>query len=194
VVKKNSYYLEDLKPVISACIAGNRKAQAKLYHHFAPKMFGVCLRYAADAHEAEDNLQDGFIKVFTNLKSFRDEGSFEGWIRRIMINVSLEKFRKQNKLFAVEDVSIYDSVNLSDDVIAKISADDLMKLVQLLPPRYRLVFNLYVFEGLSHEEIAKEMSIAQGTSKSNLARAREILKKKVREYFGEMTAQNNYTA
>jgi len=157
-------------------------------------MFGVCLRYAADAHEAEDNLQDGFIKVFTNLKSFRDEGSFEGWIRRIMINVSLEKFRKQNKLFAVEDVSIYDSVNLSDDVIAKISADDLMKLVQLLPPRYRLVFNLYVFEGLSHEEIAKEMSIAQGTSKSNLARAREILKKKVREYFGEMTAQNNYTA
>ena len=157
-------------------------------------MFGVCLRYAADAHEAEDNLQDGFIKVFTNLKSFRDEGSFEGWIRRIMINVSLEKFRKQNKLFAVEDVSIYDSVNLSDDVIAKISADDLMKLVQLLPPRYRLVFNLYVFEGLSHEENAKEMSIAQGTSKSNLARAREILKKKVREYFGEMTAQNNYTA
>lgn len=157
-------------------------------------MFGVCLRYAADAHEAEDNLQDGFIKVFTNLKSFRDEGSFEGWIRRIMINVSLEKFRKQNKLFAVDDVSIYDSINLSDDVIAKISADDLMKLVQLLPPRYRLVFNLYVFEGLSHEEIAKEMSIAQGTSKSNLARAREILKKKVREYFSEMTAQNNYTA
>lgn len=152
------------------------------------------MRYASDAHEAEDNLQDGFIKVFTNLKSFRDEGSFEGWIRRIMINVSLEKFRKQNKLFPVEDVSVYDSINLSDDVVAKISAEDLMKLVQQLPPRYRLVFNLYVFEGLSHEEIAKEMSITQGTSKSNLARAREILKKKVSANFDKVAAKNNYTA
>ena len=186
--------MEDLKPVISACIAGSVKAQAQLYHHFAPKMFGVCLRYANDAHDAEDNLQEGFVKVFTNLTSFRNEGSFEGWIRRIMINVSLEKFRKKNKLFAVEDVSVYDSVNYSDDVIAKISADDLLKLVQQLPPRYRLVFNLYVIEGLSHEEIAREMSITQGTSKSNLARAREILKKKVQANFGEMTAQNNYTA
>ena len=186
--------MEDLKPVISACIAGNRKAQAKLYHHFAPKMFGVCLRYSGDAHEAEDNLQDGFIKVFTNLKSFREEGSFEGWVRRIMINVSLEKFRKQNKLFPVEDVSVYDSANLSDDIVAKISSEDLLKLVQQLPPRYRLVFNLYVFEGLSHEEIAKEMSITKGTSKSNLARAREILKKKVLVNFDGVAAKTNFTA
>lgn len=186
--------MEDLKPVISACIAGNRKAQAKLYHHFAPKMFGVCLRYSADAHEAEDNLQDGFIKVFTNLKSFREEGSFEGWVRRIMINVSLEKFRKQNKLFPVEDVSVYDSANISDDIVAKISSEDLMNLVQQLPPRYRLVFNLYVFEGLSHEEIAREMSITKGTSKSNLSRAREILKKKVLVSFDGIAAKNNFTA
>lgn len=186
--------MEDLTPVISACIAGNRKAQAKLYHQFAPKMFGVCLRYASDVHEAEDNLQDGFIKVFTNLKSFRNEGSFEGWVRRIMINVSLEKFRKQNKLFPVEDVSVYDSANFSDDIVAKISSDDLLRLVQQLPPRYRLVFNLYVLEGLSHEEIAKEMSITKGTSKSNLARAREILKKKVMAHFDEIPAKNNFTA
>ena len=186
--------MEDYKPVISACIAGSRKAQANLYHEFAPKMFGVCLRYSRDEAEAEDNLQEGFIKVFTNLKNFRHEGSLEGWIRRIMINISLEKFRKQHRLFPVEDVSVYDSVNFSDDVIAKISADDLLKLVQQLPPRYRLVFNLYVIEGLSHEEIAKEMSINQGTSKSNLARAREILKKKVHANFGEMTVQNNFTA
>ncbi|MBV5311998.1 MAG: sigma-70 family RNA polymerase sigma factor [Prolixibacteraceae bacterium] len=165
-----------------------------LYHQFAPKMFGVCLRYAKDATEAEDNMQEGFIKVFTNLKNFRHDGSLEGWIRRIMINVSLEKIRKQHLLYPVEDVAIYDSVNFSDDVIAKIAADDLMKLIQQLPPRYRLVFNLYVIEGMSHQEIAKEMSITQGTSKSNLARAREILKKKVHENFGEMIAQNNYTA
>lgn len=157
-------------------------------------MYGVCLRYAKDSTEAEDNLQEGFIKVFTNLKAFRYDGSFEGWIRRIMINVSLEKLRKHHLLYPVEDVAIYDSVNFSDDVIAKISADDLMKLIQELPPRYRLVFNLYVIEGLSHQEIAKEMTITQGTSKSNLARARDILKKKVHETFGEMTAKNNNTA
>lgn len=186
--------MEDFKAIISDCIDGSRKAQSMLYHHFAPKMFGVCLRYAKDATEAEDNMQEGFIKVFTNLKNFRHDGSLEGWIRRIMINVSLEKIRKQHLLYPVEDVAIYDSVNFSDDVIAKIAADDLMKLIQQLPPRYRLVFNLYVIEGMSHQEIAKEMSITQGTSKSNLARAREILKKKVHENFGEMIAQNNYTA
>ncbi len=157
-------------------------------------MFGVCLRYAKDATEAEDNLQDGFIKVFANLKTFRNDGSLEGWIRRIIINVSLEKIRKQHLMCPVEDVSIYDTINFSDDVIAKISADDLMKLIQELPPRYRLVFNLYVMEGMSHQEIAQEMSITQGTSKSNLARAREILKRKVHETFGELKAQNNYTA
>lgn len=186
--------MEDFKSIISDCIAGSRKAQAMLYHQFAPKMFGVCLRYAKDATEAEDNLQEGFIKVFTNLKNFRHDGSLEGWIRRIMINVSLEKIRKQHLLYPVEDVAVYDTVNFSDDVIAKISADDLMKLIQQLPPRYRLVFNLYVLEGMSHQEIAKEMDITQGTSKSNLARAREILKKKVQENFGELIAQNNHTA
>ena len=186
--------MEDFKPIISECIAGNQKAMARLYHLFAPKMFGVCLRYARDAAEAEDTMQEGFIKVFTNLKTFRNEGSLEGWSRRIMINISIEKIRKLQFMYPVEDVSIYDSVNFSDDVIAKIAADDLMKLIQELPPRYRLVFNLYVMEGMSHQEIAREMEITQGTSKSNLARAREILKKKVHENYGELIGQNNYMA
>lgn len=157
-------------------------------------MFGVCLRYAKDSTEAEDNLQEGFIRVFTNLKSFRHDGSLEGWIRRIMVNVSLEKIRKQYMLYPVEDVSVYDSVNFSDDVIAKMSADDLLQLIRELPPRYQLVFNLFVFEGMTHQEIAKEMEINEGTSKSNLARAREILKKKVHEIFGDVKAKNNFTA
>jgi RNA polymerase sigma factor (sigma-70 family) len=182
--------LDDFKPIISECIAGNQKALADLYHQYAPKMFGVCLRYARDEAEAEDNLQDGFVKVFANLKAFRHDGSLEGWIRRIMINVSLEKIRKQHLLYPVEDVSKYDSVNFSDDVIAKMSADELIKIIQELPPRYRLVFNLYVIEGMSHLEIAKEMSITIGTSKSNLARAREILKKKVLENFDEENIHN----
>ncbi|MGE5393918.1 MAG: RNA polymerase sigma factor [Candidatus Saccharibacteria bacterium] len=197
--------MEDFTSIISDCIAGSQKAQARLYHHFAPKMFGVCLRYAKDATEAEDNLQEGFIKVFANLKSFRQDGSFEGWVRRIMINVSLEKLRKQHLLYPVEDVAIYDTVNFSDDVVARMAADDLLKLIQQLPPRYRLVFNLYVIDGMSHQEIAKEMSITEGTSKSNLARARDILKKKVQKSYDELpafsapnggagNAQNNYTA
>ena len=186
--------MKEFEQLINDCIAGNQNALAKLYRQFAPKMFGVCLRYAKDSTEAEDNLQEGFIKVFTNLKSFRNDGSLEGWIRRIMINVSLEKIRKQHLMYPVEDVAIYDSINYSDDVIAKISADDLVKLIQELPPRYQLVFNLYVIEGMSHQKIAEEMSITQGTSKSNLARAREILKKKVQENFGEINAKNNYTA
>lgn len=186
--------MEDFRAIISDCVAGNRKAQARLYHQFAPKMFGVCLRYAKDSTEAEDNLQEGFIRVFTNLKSFRHDGSLEGWIRRIMVNVSLEKIRKQYLLYPVEDVSVYDSVNFSDDVIAKMSADELLQLIRELPPRYQLVFNLYVFEGMTHQEIAKEMEINEGTSKSNLARAREILKKKVHEIFGEVKAKNNFTA
>jgi RNA polymerase sigma-70 factor (ECF subfamily) len=118
----------------------------------------------------------------------------------------LEKLRKQHLMYPVEDVAIYDSINYSDDVIAKVSANDLLKIIQELPPRYRLVFNLYVIDGMTHQEIAKEMSITQGTSKSNLARAREILKKKVQLNFGEIppdvrglkgragNAQNNYTA
>jgi RNA polymerase sigma-70 factor (ECF subfamily) len=157
-------------------------------------MFGVCLRYAKDSTEAEDNLQEGFIRVFTNLRSFRNDGSLEGWIRRIMINVSLEKIRKQRLLFPVEDVTVFDTVNWSDDVIARMSAEELIGLIRELPPRYQLVFNLYVIEGMSHQEIAKEMAINEGTSKSNLARARDILKKKVREKFGEVKARNNFTA
>jgi RNA polymerase sigma factor (sigma-70 family) len=186
--------LKELEQLIKDCAEGNQRAQVRLYHMFSAKMYGVCLRYAKDATEAEDNLQEGFIKVFTNLRSFRNEGSLEGWIRRIMVNVSLEKFRKQRLLYSVEDVSVYDTVNFSDDVIAKITADDLIRLVQELPPRYRLVFNLYVMEGMTHQEIAGHMSITEGTSKSNLSRAREILKRKVRENFGELDAKNNFTA
>lgn len=186
--------MNGLEQLIKDCVAGKQRALAQLYHMFSAKMYGVCLRYAKDATEAEDNLQEGFIKVFNNLKTFRNEGSLEGWIRRIMINVSLEKLRKQHLLYPVEDVAVYDTVNYSDDVIAKISAEDLLKLVQELPPRYRLVFNLYAIEGLSHQEIAEEMSITQGTSKSNLARARDILKRKVQENFGELNAHNNHTA
>ncbi|MGQ8335939.1 RNA polymerase sigma factor [Sunxiuqinia sp. A32] len=184
--------MEELGKLIKDCAAGKSKAQARIYELFAPKMFGVCLRYSRDQTEAEDNLQEGFLKIFEKIGTFRHEGSFEGWVRRIMVNVSLEKFRKQHLLHPVEDVAIYEEVRFSNDVIAELSAKDLMKVIQELPPRYRMVFNLYVFDGLNHKEIADEMKITEGTSKSNLARARVILKKRIAKEFGEM--ENNFSA
>ena len=186
--------MEELDKLIKECAAGKQQAQANLYHMFSPKMYGVCLRYAKDASEAEDSLQEGFLKVFTNIKSFRNEGSLEGWIRRIMVNVSLEKYRKQYMLQPVEDVSVYEKGAYSDDIISNISANDLLEMIQELPPRYKLVFNLYVMEGMSHQEIAKEMNITEGTSKSNLARARMILQQKVNHRFGEHRVKMNTKA
>ncbi len=186
--------MEDLKDIINECASGNVRAQEKLYRMFAPKMFGVCLRYAKDRTEAEDNLQDGFVKVFLNLKNFRHEGSFEGWLRRIMVNVSLGKFRKQHILQPVDDMGKYEDIQVSDDILAKIGAEELLELVQQLPPRYRMVFNLFVMEGMNHEEISEAMKISKGTSKSNLARARDILKRKVLELYREVKSNANYPA
>lgn len=183
--------MEDLKNIINECASGDVRAQEKLYHLLAAKMFGVCLRYAKDQTEAEDSLQEGFMKVFQSIKKFRHEGSFEGWVRRIMVNVSLEKFRKQHLMHPVEDVSIYEEQQISDSVLAEISAQELMQVIQELPPRYRMVFNLYVMEDMSHQEISKEMKISVGTSKSNLARARDILKRKVKMLYKEVGSNNN---
>ncbi len=174
----------NLEETIQKCASGDRKAQTALYNHFSAKMFGVCLRYSKDTTEAEDNLQEGFIRVFTKIGQFAFKGSFEGWMRRIMVNTSLEKFRKNNNLYPVEDMMVFESVQIEEETIASISADDLLKIIHELPPRYRMVFNLYAIEGYSHQEIAKLMKITEGTSKSNLSRARVILQKKVINDFG----------
>jgi RNA polymerase sigma factor (sigma-70 family) len=174
----------DLEEYIRKCIRGDGKAQTELYRRYASKMYGVCLRYSKDSSEAEDNLQEGFIRVFTKIDQFGFKGSFEGWVRRIMVNTALEKFRKKDQLYPVEDIMIYEDISLTDDTISGISADDLLKMIQKLPPRYQMVFNLYVIEGYSHQEIGAMMKISEGTSKSNLSRARVILQKRVIEEFG----------
>lgn len=147
-------------------------------------MYGICLRYSKDATEAEDNLQEGFVKVFTKIGQYSFNGSFEGWMRRVIVNTALEKYRKKNHLYPVEDITVYESVTWTDDVVEEISAKELMNVIQELPPRYRMVFNLYAIEGYSHKEIAEEMGISEGTSKSNLSRARAILQKRVAVEFG----------
>jgi len=181
---KRGYLLDNYTDIIKACIKGNRVAQNKLYQLFSDKMYGLCLRYAEDEDEAKDILQDGFIKVFLKLKQFNNKGSFEGWIRRVIVNTALERFRDKNYLFAVNMATEIEAADKSyNHILSELSANDLLKLIQELSPQYRMVFNLYAIEGYSHKEICKKLNIKEGTSKSNLSRAREILKEKVKKQY-----------
>jgi RNA polymerase sigma factor (sigma-70 family) len=174
---ENKYTVEDL---IKCCKAGERKAQENLYKHFASKMLGVCFRYATDRMEAEDMLQNGFIKVFQKIHDYRGDGSFEGWIRRIMVHSAIEFYRKHHKMMQLVDLDYaawQPSVNPM--ATAGLAAKDLMALIQRLPSGYRIVFNLYAIEGYSHKEIAALTGITEGASKSQLSRARTVLKQQI---------------
>jgi RNA polymerase sigma-70 factor (ECF subfamily) len=172
--------LDNLVQLIEDCMSGMRHAQNRMYEFFAPRMLPVCMRYAGNREEAEEILQEGFIKVFGHLSQFRREGSFEGWIRRIMVNVALQRFREKARMYPV--VSIQEEMvqsSTGNETYSRIGYKDLVELVQNLPPAYRLVFNLYVFEGMKHKEIAEALKISEGTSKSNLYDARLILQREV---------------
>jgi RNA polymerase sigma-70 factor (ECF subfamily) len=175
-----------LDQLIHNCKKNDAKAQEQIYKLFAPKFFGVCLKYSTNYVEAEDNLQDGFIIVFNKIEQFQFKGSFEGWAKRIMINNALQKYRSQVRfLEVVNDRIIDDEVPEIDDI--DVSLDYLMQIIQELPDRYRMVFNLYVLDGYSHKEIAEMLEITTGTTKSNLARARMILKEKIDQHTGKNT-------
>ncbi len=169
-----------LDQIIDKCRQGDRKAAEKIYRMFSAKMFAICLRFSRDRAEAEDTLQDGFIKLFDSIGQYSGKGSFEGWMKKIFINLSLEKFRNKHQLQLVEEVP--DIVESDIDDTVDIPSEILTDFVEQLPERYKLVFNLYVMEEMQHKDIAMALGITEGTSKSNLARAREILKRKVREY------------
>lgn len=177
--------MAQLEEIILKCREENSSAQTALYNLFSSRMYGVCLRYSKNTAEAEDILQEGFVRVFSKISQFEFKGSFEGWMRRIMVNTALEKFRKQDRLYPVEEMKVFESTEWSEETISAITADDLLGIIQELPPRYRMVFNLYAIEGYSHQEIGEMMNISEGTSKSNLSRARVILQKNVEEHFGE---------
>lgn len=181
--------VDQLKSIIKGCIAGKRSCQEELYRIFSGKMFGLCLQYASSYEDAKDIMQEGFIKVFGKLKQYDGRGSFEGWIRRIMINTALEKYRSQLFMYPVNQVKMDRDEFQYEHIIEKLTAKDLIRMVQSLPPRYRMVFNMYAIEGYSHREIGKIMGISTGTSKSNLSRARGILQEKVRKLFN--SSENN---
>jgi RNA polymerase sigma-70 factor (ECF subfamily) len=180
VFKRNDIQVKDLKSLIKSCMARDRSSQKKIYDMYGPAMMGLCLRYCQNKEEAEEVLQDGFLQMFRNLGQFTFRGSFEGWLRRIMINCALQRYR--GKLNNFKPVSLKDQVDFpsgESDLFDHLSEKELIKLIQSLPPGYRMVFNLYVFDGLKHREIAGLLQITEGTSKSNLSDARQILKRQL---------------
>jgi len=177
------------KNIIDDCIDGKRHAQNKLYKKYASAMLGLCLRYAKNKDEAEDILQEGFIKVFLNIKGFRREGSFEGWIKRIMINTAIThnkqnlKHQYQTDINEIEESHVFEELKKDDDTI-KLSRGKLMEIIQSLPNGYKMVFNLYIFEQYTHKEIGEMLGISDNTSKSQLSKARRLLSQKIAEVTG----------
>jgi RNA polymerase sigma-70 factor (ECF subfamily) len=165
--------------LISACVEGNGKAQQFLYDKYARVMFGICLRYSNTYEEAKDILQDGFVKVFTKLGQFGFQGSFEGWMKRIFVNTALEYYRSQKNHMYHDDVESAFEVQHQDYTIDKISRQEILTIIQAMAPGYRNVLNLYIIEGYSHAEIAEMLQISEGTSKSQLSRARAILQQAI---------------
>jgi RNA polymerase sigma-70 factor (ECF subfamily) len=168
------------KELIEHCLENDPRAQELLYKRFSRRMYGVCLRFARNTLEADDILQEGFIKVFSFLKDFRSDGSLEGWIRRTIVNTAINYYNsKQNewKETNIEKAELYQS--MAEDILDKISTADLLNLIHELPEGYRIVFNLYVIEGYNHQEIAEMLNITESTSKSQLSRARMALQQRL---------------
>jgi RNA polymerase sigma-70 factor (ECF subfamily) len=168
------------RQLIEKVLKKDPKAQEAMYRRFAPKMYGVCLRFARNSMEAEDILQEGFIKIFTFLKDYRHEGSFEGWIRKTFVNTAINFYRRKSKELLEVSIQQHDmSIPFNPSIIENLSANELLELIQELPPGYRLVFNLNVIEGYTHKEIATLLGISENTSKSQLSRARATLQNKI---------------
>lgn len=169
--------------IIKGCLRNDRASQKALYEHFYSKMLGVCLRYSKSSDEAKDILHEAFMKVFNSIKNFNGTGSFEGWVRRIMVNTAIDHIRKnkQNYLIVSTVYANEKAANIPDDTdddfINSISEEEILKAVQELTPAYRTVFNLFVIEECTHKEIAELLDISEGTSKSNLSKAKFNLKK-----------------
>lgn len=180
-MQPNDHKVTLYNELIESCKNNNREAQYKLYQLLSGKMFAVCLRYAKHREAAEDLLQEGFVKVFTNIDKFRGEGSFEGWVRRIIVNTAVEHYRKSTKMYPMVNV---DDVNKDipwTDTGDELELEDLMNMINKLSHGYKTIFNLYVVEGYSHKEIGEMLEISEGTSKSQLARARYLLMEMVKK-------------
>ncbi len=166
--------------LIKKALKNNREAQHVLFELHAPKMLSVCRYYIKDAQHAEDVMLNGFFKVFSNLKSFKSEGSFEGWIRRIMVRESISFLRQQKKNeFSIEDMVVKD--DYANNINTNIEVAEIQQLIDVLPKGYKMVFVMYAIEGYKHQEISEMLNISEGTSKSQLFKARKMLQEKIKE-------------
>lgn len=170
--------------ILKGCIAGKAKYQQLLYETYYGKMMSVCMRYARGNEEAKDILQEGFIKVFTNIQYFKSDGSLEGWVRRVIVNTAINYYHKNKRQQLNNSIEesyeeLSDCLIEEDEAIKKLNYDDILVFVRALPPAYQAVFNLYVIEGYNHKEIGELLGISEGTSKSNLAKARLKLQKQL---------------
>lgn len=173
--------MQDHKEIVEACIRGERKAQRELYELFSRRLYFVCLRYAQSDQEAEDILQESFIKIFENLGKFRGDSRVEYWMKRIVVNTALNQRRNKLYMYPMVDVEEVGQKVEYDQVLSECHYDDLLHMIRTLPAGSRVVFNLYAVEGYSHKEIAEMLDISEGTSKSQYFRAKELLKKKLLE-------------
>jgi RNA polymerase sigma-70 factor (ECF subfamily) len=174
---------DNLEYIIKGCIAGKNSSREMLYKQYSGKMWAICLRYAHDHDEAKDILQDGFMKIFEKISQFEGRGHFEGWMRKIMVNTALAVYRKKHFLNIETSLATEKSDGPSGQIESNLSACELLEIINRLSPQYKIVFNLYAIEGYSHKEISEMLGISEGTSKSNLSRARYILQKKVSTVF-----------
>ncbi len=182
----NSLCDENVEALIKGCIRGDKNSQKALYKHFYGYAMSICLRYSKNKEEAIEVLNDGFMKVFTKTNKYDPSKSFKGWIRKIMINTALDNYRQNLKYYHNQDLESTQLAAAKENVLSELSYQEIVQMVQQLSPAYRTVFNLYVIDGYTHEEIAELLNISTGTSKSNLSKAREklreMLKKNKNEY------------
>jgi RNA polymerase sigma-70 factor (ECF subfamily) len=173
----------EYQKIIDQCQQGDRRAQKALFDHFAPKMLYLCRRYAVDMNEAHDMLQEGFIRTFGNLDIFRNEGLFEGWVRRIFVNSAIKYYRRTKVHNGATDLQTIVAYESSDaDALDVLSEKEILNLLTELPSGYKMVFNLFAIEGFSHKEIAKMLGVEESTSRSQLVKARKMLQSKVNEF------------
>lgn len=173
--------MKSLEKIIVGCKKNKAWAQADLFAMFSDKMFGTCLYYSDNKADAEDLLHDGFLKVFDNIKKYQSD-NFEAWMRKVFVNLALMRYRKHKFETIVEEVEPMLKLSDAFEIGTKMNADELMNMITQLPAQYKLVFNLYAIEGYKHKEIADMLGITEGTSKSNLSRARQILQKQLIDY------------
>jgi len=181
------------KEIIELCLKNDVKAQELFYRHFAGRMFGVCLRYAGNPMEAEDILQEGFIRVFKNLHHFRYEGSLEGWVRRTMANTAINYYKKQLKF--QKEIELNETITFAtnqDDGLSKLAVEELLKIIHELPVGYRTVFNLYVIDGYTHKEIGTLLGVSENTSKSQFSRARNAIQQELEKLRVKDEAELNH--